>query len=277
MNLQTTYSRVLCLHAAAKRLQIPERTLRYQASRGWIQGAFKQGKLWKFSLSAIEKAQPRRLTAIALIGLATVCLPPPVQAADLRLAKYQGKVVPLNFRATWRHGCKLEIPRFMEFQKKYKRSGFTVIGVAMDEEGWKAVKPYVKDKKINYPIVVGDDGLAKQYGLSEMPMTLLIGRDGKVVKSHSGMVDRDACEGEIRTLLQDRARQHIANHHTAHQALPSITRLAPLPGESRSRYGDGTAGADQRVDLAVGGRGRALGVGLRIEIGGGVGIRGRLI
>ena len=44
MNSSTTYSRVLCLHAAAKRLQIPERTLRYQASRGWIQGAFKQGK-----------------------------------------------------------------------------------------------------------------------------------------------------------------------------------------------------------------------------------------
>jgi hypothetical protein len=53
----TNYSRVLCLHAAAKRLQMSERTLRYQASRGRIQGAFKQGKLWKFSLTAIEDAQ----------------------------------------------------------------------------------------------------------------------------------------------------------------------------------------------------------------------------
>jgi hypothetical protein len=59
MNLQS-YGRVLCLSAAAKRLQMPERTLRYQASRGWIQGAFKQGKLWKFSLAALQKAPPRR-------------------------------------------------------------------------------------------------------------------------------------------------------------------------------------------------------------------------
>ena len=62
MNLQSTgYTRVLCLSAAAKRLQMPERTLRYQASRGRIQGAFKQGKLWKFTLAALESAQQRRL------------------------------------------------------------------------------------------------------------------------------------------------------------------------------------------------------------------------
>jgi hypothetical protein len=64
MNLQSTdYGRLLCLHAAAKRLQMPERTLRYQASRGRIHGAFKQGKLWKFSLIAIEDAQRRRHVA----------------------------------------------------------------------------------------------------------------------------------------------------------------------------------------------------------------------
>lgn len=61
MSLQTIgRGPVLCLHAAAKRLQIPERTLRYQASRGRIQGAFKQGKLWKFSVSGLENAQQRR-------------------------------------------------------------------------------------------------------------------------------------------------------------------------------------------------------------------------
>jgi hypothetical protein len=61
MNLQSTgCGRVLCLHAAAKRLQMPERTLRYQASRGLIQGAFKQGKLWKFSIAALENASRRK-------------------------------------------------------------------------------------------------------------------------------------------------------------------------------------------------------------------------
>ena len=61
MNLQLSdRGRVLCLHAAAKRLRIPERTLRYRASRGRIQGAFKQGKLWKFSLSALEDTTRNR-------------------------------------------------------------------------------------------------------------------------------------------------------------------------------------------------------------------------
>jgi len=59
MNIVGSYLRVLCLHAAAKRLKVPERTLRYQASRGRIQGAFKQGKLWKFRFPAMEDS-PRR-------------------------------------------------------------------------------------------------------------------------------------------------------------------------------------------------------------------------
>jgi peroxiredoxin len=226
MNFETRYDRVLCLHAAAKRLQMPERTLRYRASRGWVQGAFKQGKLWKFLLPAIENTQrtPRRtLAAVALIAVAAVCLTTPAAAADaprdapnftlsdskgkpVNLSGYHGKVVLLDFWATWCHGCKLEIPWFMEFEKKYKHQGLTVVGVSMDEDGWKSVKPFVKEKKMNYPVVVGNDDLAKQYGLGSMPMTVLIGRDGKIAAKYDGVVDRDICEGQIRTLLQGRAR-----------------------------------------------------------------------
>jgi hypothetical protein len=66
MTFQTTGGgRVLCLHAAAKRLRIPERTLRYQASRGRIRGAFKEGKLWKFPLSALESRKPREVSHVA--------------------------------------------------------------------------------------------------------------------------------------------------------------------------------------------------------------------
>ena len=225
MNLQTGYHRVLCLNAAAKRLHIPERTLRYQASRGLIQGAFKQGKLWKFLLPASANAPrlPRRpWTAVAVLGVSTILLVRPMAAADrkpapnfglndskgtaLSLSRYQGKVVLLNLWATWCHGCKLEIPRFVEFEKKYRHKGFTVIGVSMDEDGWKSVKPFLKEKKLNYPVVVGNEDLATQYGLGSMPMTLLIDRTGKIAATYTGMVDRDACEGEIRTLLQVRAR-----------------------------------------------------------------------
>jgi cytochrome c biogenesis protein CcmG/thiol:disulfide interchange protein DsbE len=126
--------------------------------------------------------------------------------ASVRLSKFKGKVVLLNFWATWCHGCKLEIPWFMEFENKYKHSGLAVIGVSMDEDGWKSVKPFLKQKKLNYPVVVGNEDLAKLYGgVETMPMTLLIDHLGKVATSYTGMVDKDACESQIRTLLHDRA------------------------------------------------------------------------
>lgn len=126
---------------------------------------------------------------------------PDTSGANIRLSAYKGQVVLLNFWATWCHGCKVEIPWFMEFADKYKSRGLAVIGVALDEDGWKLVRPYVQDKKINYPIVVGSGDLADRYGVEEMPMTLLIGRDGKVAASHVGLVDKGWSETELTRLL----------------------------------------------------------------------------
>jgi peroxiredoxin len=126
---------------------------------------------------------------------------PGANGAAVQLSRYQGKVVLLDFWATWCHGCKTEIPWYMEFSEKYKKNGLVVVGVSMDDEGWKIVKPFLKEKKMKYPIVIGNDDLAKRYGLTEMPLTLLIDRQGKIALSHSGVVDKDAFEGELRTLL----------------------------------------------------------------------------
>lgn len=120
---------------------------------------------------------------------------------DLRLSGYKGKVVLLNFWATWCHGCKLEIPWLLEFQKKYQNRGFTVIGVAMDAEGWKNVKPFLQETKLNYPVVVGNDEMAKPWGLGAMPMTFLIDREGKVSATSVGIINRAACETQIVELL----------------------------------------------------------------------------
>src|ERR1700680_1526737 len=124
------------------------------------------------------------------------------QGAPIRLSDYRGKVVLLNFWATWCHGCKLEIPWFMEFEKKYKGSGLEVIGVAMDDDGWKSVKPYLEEKKMNYTVVIGDEGLGKLYGLGSMPMTGVIDRDGRIAATYNGVVGRAQCESKIRMLLQ---------------------------------------------------------------------------
>src|ERR1700741_713914 len=77
--------------------------------------------------------------------------------SNVKLSNYKGKVVLLDFWATWCGGCKVEIPWFMEFENKYQGSGLSVIGVSMDEDGWKAVKPFIEQKKLNYPVVIGDE------------------------------------------------------------------------------------------------------------------------
>jgi cytochrome c biogenesis protein CcmG/thiol:disulfide interchange protein DsbE len=123
--------------------------------------------------------------------------------APVKLSAYKGRVVLLDFWATWCGGCKVEIPWYMDFQKKYKESGLTVVGVAMDEEGWTIVKPFVAETKINYPIVIGNSDLATRFGVDGLPVTLLIDRNGKIADSHAGMVDKDAFDSEIQTLLKD--------------------------------------------------------------------------
>ena len=121
----------------------------------------------------------------------------------VRLTDFKGKVVLLDFWATWCHGCKIEIPWYEEFQRKYKDRGLSVIGVSMDDDGWKSVKPFLQSNKLNYPIVVGNQDLAKQYSVASMPVTLLIDREGRIADSHSGMVSKHAFEREILTLLQE--------------------------------------------------------------------------
>ncbi len=129
----------------------------------------------------------------------------------INLSTYKGKVVLLDFWATWCGGCKTEIPWYMEFDARYKDRGLAVIGVSMDEDGWKTVKPFLALEKdpetgghtaMKYPVVIGTDSLAKQYDLTSMPMTLLIDREGRIAVSHTGMVDKDDWERKIQFLLK---------------------------------------------------------------------------
>ena len=118
----------------------------------------------------------------------------------------------MNFWATWCGPCHIEIPWLMEFQEKYSGRGFSVLGVAMDEEGKGAVAPFVaterfrldgKRQPINYPIVLGDDASADPFGgLVGFPTSVLISKDGHVIRRVDGLVSYDEINQAIEAQLQ---------------------------------------------------------------------------
>ncbi|MEZ5351515.1 MAG: TlpA disulfide reductase family protein [Bryobacteraceae bacterium] len=120
----------------------------------------------------------------------------------VNLSDYKGKVVLLNFWATWCGPCKLEIPWFMEFEQKYKDNGLAVLGVSLDEEGWDVVKPYLERTKINYRILLGDDAVAQMYGgVDALPSSFIIDREGRIAAVHIGLVSKSEYQKDLDALL----------------------------------------------------------------------------
>ena len=124
------------------------------------------------------------------------------KGATVKLSSLKGKVVLLNFWATWCGPCKVEIPWFMEFERTYKDKGLVVLGVSMDDEGWKDVRPYLEEKKVTYRMVVGDEALAKVYGgVESLPTTFMIDKTGKIASEHVGLTSKSTYAEEIAVLL----------------------------------------------------------------------------
>jgi thiol-disulfide isomerase/thioredoxin len=136
--------------------------------------------------------------------------PPDFEATDssgvnFRLSDYQGKVILLNFWASWCAPCKEEIPWFVEFQRHHADHGFVVIGISMDEGGWKAVQPVMDSLKINYRVAIGDTELAQKYGgLESLPQSMLIDRKGRLLVKHTGITSKEQYEREIVRALWSR-------------------------------------------------------------------------
>ncbi|MBZ5556956.1 MAG: TlpA family protein disulfide reductase [Acidobacteriia bacterium] len=126
-----------------------------------------------------------------------------VDNKPVALTSLKGKVVLLDFWATWCGPCKIEIPWFIEFQKKYGPGGLQVVGVSVDDPLAK-LKPYVAQMKMNYLVLQGldHDDMQDAFGpLMGIPVTAVISREGKICAKHVGLTSKDAFESEIKALL----------------------------------------------------------------------------
>lgn len=198
------------------------------------------------------------LLALAVFGLlATGCNSPrPVRAAvkpqkdrkpapdfslkdvhgrTVKLSDYKGKVVLLNFWATWCGPCKIEIPWLIDFEQRYKDRGFAVLGISMDEEGWDVVKPYIERRKVNYRVVIGNDEVADLYGgVASLPTTFVLDREGKIAGVHVGLVSKSVYQDEIEQLLEAKAQR---SPDGSESGSPGAGRLPSAGSNERSHAG----------------------------------------
>jgi thiol-disulfide isomerase/thioredoxin len=169
------------------------------------------------TIYADHKTRPHGKTGLTVAASSLMGTPEPdlklkdTDGKEVSLADLKGKVVLVNFWATWCDPCRIEIPWLIDMQAKYGPRGFTVVGVAMDEEGKSAVAPFVAKERfdvngqqlpMSYPIWLGDDDAGEKFGgILGYPTSFLISRDGKLVEKFQGLKGYDELATAIEAQL----------------------------------------------------------------------------
>jgi len=110
-----------------------------------------------------------------------------LQGKTVRLSDFRGRVVLLDFWATWCEPCRQEIPQLIQLQRQYARRGFSVLGIALDDAGATVVQPVARELGINYPVAIGSLRVAAAYGgMEALPTAFLVGRDGRILQIYFG-------------------------------------------------------------------------------------------
>ncbi len=130
----------------------------------------------------------------------------------VRLSDYHGKVVLINFWATWCPPCRAEMPDLVKLQREYGKDGLQIIGITYPPEQKARVRRFASSLKVNYPIVLGTSQIKAQFSSEEtLPLTVVIDRDGKVSEIISGILLREEFDEKIKPLLTKKTEGEIRN------------------------------------------------------------------
>jgi cytochrome c biogenesis protein CcmG/thiol:disulfide interchange protein DsbE len=115
---------------------------------------------------------------------------PDLEGRTVRLSEFRGRAVVIDFWATWCPPCLFQVPELNAFWKKHRQTGdVVVVGVAVDTEGAEVVAPWVAEQRVEYPILLGDEGLARRFGAQGFPTLALVRPDGTLDSLHVGLVE----------------------------------------------------------------------------------------
>ncbi len=127
-----------------------------------------------------------------------------LEGNNVSLADFKGKVVILDFWATWCPPCIKEIPDFIDLYEQYKDKGFAMVGISLDQAGISVVKSFAQRFKINYPILMNDGRVDKAYGgITSIPTTFVIDSAGNIRKKYVGYIEKSVFEADIKALLPE--------------------------------------------------------------------------
>jgi cytochrome c biogenesis protein CcmG/thiol:disulfide interchange protein DsbE len=161
-----------------------------------VAGYYLFGRSELKATSALKPALP----ASEVAGAAPAFTLTNLDGKSVSLADFRGKVVVLDFWATWCPPCKREIPDFIDLQKEYGSQGVQIVGIALDEPD--KVQAFARQNGMNYPVLLGSDEVSMRYGgIEGIPTTFIIDKSGKIVDKFEGFRPRQVFETEIKKLL----------------------------------------------------------------------------
>jgi thiol-disulfide isomerase/thioredoxin len=156
-----------------------------------------------FGFNMARKPAPTEAASNALMGREAPDFT--LQSLDgktVHLSDFRGKALVLNFWATWCAPCKIEMPWFVELQKKYGPQGLQLVGVAMDDATPREISDFAKEMSVNYPILIGKEAVGQAYGgVPFMPETFYIDRNGKIIVNAFGLKSRSEIEDDMKKII----------------------------------------------------------------------------